>query len=135
MSNQTCENTDRELWREREGDYYSDSIHVTKDGGIGINCGGSVFVKSLRGWHELAQASCPEPKFPKYPQWPTLGRKRFDKRFRVMLKVLRDVAREMEAEGIEVSEFWGSKPKYKLLPTSDGLWRWEDLKRFLKEGI
>ncbi len=52
---QVCENTDRELWREREGDYYADSIHVTKDGGIGINCGGHVFVKPLRSWHELAQ--------------------------------------------------------------------------------
>jgi len=51
---QTCENTDRELWREREGDYYADSIHVTKQGGIGINCGGSVFVKPLREWHRLA---------------------------------------------------------------------------------
>ena len=34
-----CENTDREIWREREGDYYADSIHVTEGGGIGINCG------------------------------------------------------------------------------------------------
>lgn len=51
---QTCENTDRELWREREGDYYADSIHVTQGGGIGINCGGCVIVKPLRAWHELA---------------------------------------------------------------------------------
>lgn len=50
-----CMNTDREIWREREGDYYADSIHVTKMGGIGINCGGSVIVKSVRGWHGLAK--------------------------------------------------------------------------------
>lgn len=48
------ENTDRELWRERAGDYYADSIHVTEHGGIGINCGGTVFVKPLRVWHSLA---------------------------------------------------------------------------------
>lgn len=52
---QPCENTDRELWREREGDYYADSIHVTKEGAIGINVGGHVFVKTVRAWHELAK--------------------------------------------------------------------------------
>ncbi len=49
------ENTDREIWRAREGDAYADSIHVTKMGGIGVNCGGHVIVKSIRAWHELAQ--------------------------------------------------------------------------------
>lgn len=49
-----CKNTDRELWREREGDYYADSIHVTEHGGIGINCGGTVYVKPIREWHRLA---------------------------------------------------------------------------------
>jgi hypothetical protein len=44
-------NTDRELWRELEGDYYSDSIFVTEAGGIGINCGGNVIVKPLKDWH------------------------------------------------------------------------------------
>ena len=53
---QPCENTDRELWREREGDYYADSIHVTKEGRIGINCGGHVFVMSLKDWHFRAKA-------------------------------------------------------------------------------
>lgn len=48
-------NTDRELWREREGDYYADSIHVTAQGAIGINCGGMVFVMPVRRWHELAK--------------------------------------------------------------------------------
>ena len=49
-----CENTDRELWREREGDYYANSIFVTKHSGIGINCGGSVIVRPIREWHKLA---------------------------------------------------------------------------------
>ena len=48
-----CENTDREIWREREGDYYADSIHVTKAGGIGLNVGGRVIVMSIQDWHKL----------------------------------------------------------------------------------
>lgn len=47
-------NTDRELWRERKGDFYADSVHVTTSGGIGIDCGGYVIVKTLREWHRLA---------------------------------------------------------------------------------
>ena len=43
---QCAANTDRELWREREGDYYADSIHVTAQGSIGINCRGTVYVMS-----------------------------------------------------------------------------------------
>ena len=50
------QNTDKELYRESEGDYYSPSLHVTKDGLIGINVGGSVHVMRLRDWHERAQA-------------------------------------------------------------------------------
>ena len=53
--NQACENTDREIWREREGDLHADSIHVTASGGIGINCGGTVFVKPVREWFRLAK--------------------------------------------------------------------------------
>lgn len=49
-----AQNTDRELWREREGDYYADSIHATARGGIGINCGGHVIVLPAREWHRLA---------------------------------------------------------------------------------
>jgi len=52
--NTAHENADREIWREREGDFYADSIHVTKDGGIGINCGGTVIVMSAREWFALA---------------------------------------------------------------------------------
>lgn len=46
-----AQNTDRELWREREGDFYADSLHVTQRGGIGINSGGRVIVKPVRDWH------------------------------------------------------------------------------------
>jgi hypothetical protein len=51
-------NTDRELWRgpdEGCGSYYADSIHVTKDGGIGMNCGGYVLVMPIRNWHAIAK--------------------------------------------------------------------------------
>ena len=58
MSDQAYENTDRELWREGDPEssmsYYEPSIHVTADGGIGINVGGTVYVKTLREWHSLA---------------------------------------------------------------------------------
>jgi hypothetical protein len=47
-------NTDREIWRGCEGDYYADSIHVTKGGGIGINCNGTVIVKPVGEWHKSA---------------------------------------------------------------------------------
>lgn len=54
MSDDPAENTDREIWREKPGDYYSPSIHVTRDGGIGIDVGGHVFVLDVYGWHRLA---------------------------------------------------------------------------------
>jgi hypothetical protein len=54
MSTEPVTNTDRELWRETPGDYYASSIHVTRDGSVGINVGGTVFVKSLTEWHNLA---------------------------------------------------------------------------------
>lgn len=58
MATEPCAalNTDRELWREREGDYCAPSIHVTEHGGIGINCGGHVIVLPVRAWHALALA-------------------------------------------------------------------------------
>lgn len=50
-----CENTDRHLWPQvsNPGDPY-ESIHVTKDGAIGINVGGNVIVMPLRAWHAAA---------------------------------------------------------------------------------
>lgn len=55
MTDQAAANTDRELWRERPGDFYADSLHVTEGGGIGMNVGGYVIVKPLKGWHALAE--------------------------------------------------------------------------------
>ena len=54
MNNETCENTDKEIWREKPG-YCSDSIHVTKHGGIGINCHGHVIVAPIRKWHNAGE--------------------------------------------------------------------------------
>lgn len=51
----TCENTDKEIWRKREGDYYSPSIHVTQSGGVGINVGGHVIVMPVEKWHALGR--------------------------------------------------------------------------------
>lgn len=54
-------NTNVELWREPTNEpgmsYYMPSVHVTQAGKIGINVGGSVYVKSLTEWHELAGGS------------------------------------------------------------------------------
>ena len=54
-------NTDRHLWPLVSEDYYADSMHVTAGGGIGINCGGLVIVKTLREWHALAAKDSPKP--------------------------------------------------------------------------
>ena len=47
-------NTDRELWREIDGYYYSPRIFVTAQGSIGIDVGGFCIVKPIREWHKLA---------------------------------------------------------------------------------
>lgn len=54
ISKEAATNTDREIYRETEGDFYADRIHVTKDGGIGINVGGTTHVKPLKDWHAQA---------------------------------------------------------------------------------
>ena len=53
--NDICQNTDKEIWRERPADFYADSIHVTTQGGIGINCGGYVIVAPVRKWHKAGE--------------------------------------------------------------------------------
>lgn len=57
---QAAKNTDREIYREPDktgnGSYYSDSLHVTEGGGIGINCGGHVIVMPLKSWHRAGLA-------------------------------------------------------------------------------
>lgn len=64
-------NTDRTIWREVAGDYYSPSIHVTAGGGIGINVGGTVIVKTLAEWHSLAGGGHTDPRSPPMPSGPT----------------------------------------------------------------
>jgi len=64
-----CENTDKEIWRgpdEGSGSYYADSLHITKEGALGINCGGYVYVKPIREWHRLAGG--PWKILPRSPQ-------------------------------------------------------------------
>ena len=58
----TAANTDRHLWPLVSDDYHADSIHVTANGGIGINVGGHVIVKSLRDWHRMATDYLPKSK-------------------------------------------------------------------------
>lgn len=53
----TAKNTDRELWREREGDYYANSVSITDNGALAINVGGLVISKSLAAWHEQARSA------------------------------------------------------------------------------
>lgn len=57
MTGQAAANTDREVWREKPGDFYSPSIHVTQEGGIGIHVHGTVFVMDIRDWHRLAAST------------------------------------------------------------------------------
>lgn len=58
---QAVENTNRELWRERPGDFYSDSIFVTENGSIGMNCGGTVAVMPIRQWYACMRECFPKP--------------------------------------------------------------------------
>ena len=60
------ENTDRELWRERD-DFYASSLHVTESGGIGVNVGGHVLVASVRQWHDAGNKLFTVD--PKLPRW------------------------------------------------------------------
>src|ERR1051325_89753 len=53
---QAALNTDIEIWRRTPGDYYSPSIHVTRDGGgIGMNLGGTVIVLPIELWFAAAK--------------------------------------------------------------------------------
>jgi len=67
MKHESFTSNDREIWREKPGDYYSDSIHVTESGGIGINCGGHVIVAPVRMWHEAGNKIMAVN--PKLPDW------------------------------------------------------------------
>ena len=60
MSEESKANTDKEIWRKIEGDYYSPCIFETIDKQIGINVGGRVISMSIEKWHELAVKHCDE---------------------------------------------------------------------------
>jgi hypothetical protein len=54
MENEAKQNTDRELWRDEPKDFYAARLFVTEGGGIGIDVGGTVYVKPIREWWRLA---------------------------------------------------------------------------------
>lgn len=56
-------NTDRHLWPMTSDREDADSIHVTADGGIGINVGGHVIVMTLRKWF-CAALACNQDSIP-----------------------------------------------------------------------
>jgi hypothetical protein len=64
---QGAENTDKEIWRRKPDDYYSPSIHVTAEGGIGMNVGGRVIVMDIEDWFLCALAKTPWPDYLKHP--------------------------------------------------------------------
>ena len=49
-----CLNTDKEIWRKTK-DTFSPTIFITKRKGVGIEVGGTVNVKTIEKWHELAE--------------------------------------------------------------------------------
>jgi hypothetical protein len=51
VSDHPIQNTDREIWNARDDHGYGPSIHVTKDGRVGINVGGTVIVRRVIDWH------------------------------------------------------------------------------------
>ena len=55
MSDGAVINTDKEIYRSGP-DGYADTVFVTTSGGIGIQSGGRVNVRTPRGWTELSQA-------------------------------------------------------------------------------
>ena len=50
---QTCENTDREIWRKVPGDFYSPSISVSADNEIIITVAGKAYQAPVGLWFEL----------------------------------------------------------------------------------
>lgn len=51
---EACQNTEREIWREKPDDYYAASISVNDLGRIFIQVGGAVYGMSVQQWHSLA---------------------------------------------------------------------------------
>lgn len=48
------QNTDREIWHDRDDHGYGPSIFVTQGGAIGINVGGTAIVAPVQAWHSSA---------------------------------------------------------------------------------
>jgi len=95
-------NTDRELWRERPGDYYADHIFVTREGAIGIACGGHVVVMPVRDWHSRGSSqagSAPAERFlGSDPQDPRSHRLTPE----YLKQVLRELASDNDAAATDV---------------------------------
>lgn len=55
-------NTDQTLWVEPPATPFApqNSIHVTEGGGIGIQVGGTIIVKPLRDWFDMAASEFPK---------------------------------------------------------------------------
>jgi hypothetical protein len=91
-----CKNTDREIWRERADDYYADSIHVTKSGGIGINCGGTVYVMPIRAWHALASTAHAPKQEPSVQEKERMRKVGWNDALGAAIDLLQDLAYEHE---------------------------------------
>jgi hypothetical protein len=79
-----AQNTDTHLWRE-SSDYYAPRIFATMGGGIGIEVGGTAFVKPAREWHRLAALSAA-------PEADTI--------LRELVKAVRSVNTEQESKNL-----------------------------------
>ena len=67
MSEPTCINTDKEIWRKIPGDCYSPSIYVTEFGAIGINIGGFPLEAHIEAWYGAGKKLFPVD--PKLKRW------------------------------------------------------------------
>ena len=54
-TNGPVQNSIKEIWPALPGDYYSDSIFVTKENGIGIKIGGNCTIMNAAHWHKAAE--------------------------------------------------------------------------------
>ncbi len=95
------QNNDRELWRETSGDFYADSIHVTLDGKIGIQVGGSVLVMPLKRWFEAGMTPMPEKPLPLATENTVLNT---ESGLRVELLKAEDIHDDLQ---IDCDEFFG----------------------------
>lgn len=64
MTEKTAKNTDKELYRRDLADpsdpdnFYAPSVHVTKDGKIGMNVGGMTYIATIEEWHSSIADRC-----------------------------------------------------------------------------